>query len=153
MVSFSLLSVLLCVASLQFSSCSNNPGQKYKNGNADVKDTLVSVNDSIRALYDYSSSHLSYKLTWLEFGSQGCVPCKRMERVMDSVKAAYSSTVNVVFYDVRDKKNKVIVNHFEIRMIPVQVLLDRNGKEYYRHIGYFSFDSLANKFNERLHHL
>jgi len=153
MVSLSMLSFLLSVASLQFSSCSNNPGQNDKNGNSDTQDTLVSVTESIRTLYDYSSSHLSYKLTCLEFGSKGCIPCKKMEHVMDSVKAAYSSTVKVVFYDVRDKKNKVIVKHFGIRMIPVQVLLDRNGNEYYRHLGYFSFDSLALKINEQLYHL
>lgn len=39
-----------------------------------------------------------------------------------------------------------LFHYFGIQMIPVQVLLDKNGKEYFRHVGYFSFDELKNEF-------
>jgi len=73
-----------------------------------------------------------------------------MEYVIDSVKAAYNLSVNVVMFDVRDKKNKAMVNYYGINLIPVQILLDSNGNEYFRHIGYFSYDSLSFKLNEHL---
>ena len=128
---------LLGIVSLQFSSCSNNPEQKSNN------DTLSQITDSLKSLYDYSSNHKTYKLTFLEFGSKNCIPCKMMEGVLDSVKTECSSSVNVVFYNVRDKKNKVLVKYYGIDYIPVQVLLDNKGNEFFRHVGYYPYDSIA----------
>jgi thioredoxin 1 len=110
----------------------------------------LSVADSLDLLYNYQKNKSTYKLTFLEFGSVGCVECKKMEKVMQQVRTRYNDRVNVVFYDVRMKENKKIVKHYGVEMIPVQVLLDRNGTEYFRHTGYFSPDSLAIKFNEHL---
>lgn len=138
------------MASVQFLSCSNNPDKNSENDTLVSTDALSHISDSINTLYNYSSNHQPHKLTYLEFGSIGCTSCKRMEYVIDSVKAAYNLSVNVVMFDVRDKKNKAMVNYYGINLIPVQILLDSNGNEYFRHIGYFSYDSLAPRLNEHL---
>ncbi|HNW98354.1 MAG TPA: thioredoxin family protein [Bacteroidales bacterium] len=136
-ISLFFITILLSIASFQFSSCSNNSEKKNNN------DSLSQLTDSLKSLYDYSSNHKTYRLTFLEFGSKNCIPCKMMESVLDSVKAECSSSVNVVFYNVRDKKNKVLVKYYGIDYIPVQVLLDNKGNEFFRHVGYYPYDSIA----------
>ncbi len=142
--------MLIFTIHMQLTSCSNAPGRKSDKDSTDKKDTVAALADSIKSLYNYELKKKPYKLTFLEFGSKNCIPCKMMELVLDSVRYNYGKEVNVVFYDVREKKNKKMLEHFGIELIPVQVLLDRNGIEYYRHIGYLPYDSLVIKFNKHL---
>jgi thiol-disulfide isomerase/thioredoxin len=101
----------------------------------------------IDSAYNYNKNGQAYQLTWLEFGSTHCRDCILMEEVMDSVKSAYAGQVRVVFYNVSHEKNKRISLHFGIKMIPVQVLLDKSGKECFRHTGYLSFTDLSKEFH------
>ena len=34
---------------------------------------------------------------------------------------------------------------YKIRVIPTQVFLDKNGKEFFRHEGYFPFEEIEKK--------
>lgn len=92
--------------------------------------------------FNYKLSKLPFSLTFLEFGSTGCIECKKMEKVIEEIKLKYKDEVNVVFYNVRLKENKKIAEHYKIQMIPVQILLDKSGKEYFRHLGYISVEEL-----------
>lgn len=138
LVSAFMVTFILFLACTQFTSCSGRTKEK-----SDPVDTLAKLTDSIKILYDYTENKMPYKLTFLEFGSKNCIPCKMMESVLDSVKAAPGSAVNVVFYNVREKNNKVMVKYYGINYIPVQILLDAKGNECFRHVGYFPYDSLA----------
>jgi thiol-disulfide isomerase/thioredoxin len=104
----------------------------------------LSTADSIEYAFNYVLNHKPYKLTYFEFGSTGCIECKKMESVMDSVQEAYKNKINVVFYNVRN--NKKMTKHFDIKLIPVQILLDKQGKECFRHVGYYSFNDLSKEF-------
>lgn len=121
--------------------------EKYKKIRTDLSIIPKSIKDSVDFLYNYSNQNTAYKLTFLEFGATTCRECKKMEEVMKEVKEKYN-TVNVVFYNVRNKENKSLVEYFKIEMIPVQVLLDKNGKECFMHLGYYSLDSLIIEFNK-----
>lgn len=103
----------------------------------------LTIKDSILLLYNYKLNNSGYKITFLEFGSVGCRECKKMETVMEEIKKMFGEEVNVVFYDVRLKNNKAICDHFNIKMIPVQILLDNEGVETFRHVGFFPADSLS----------
>lgn len=102
--------------------------------------------DWVDQLYNYSKQSTSFKMTFLEFGSTNCRECKNMEKVMEEVKENHKDSVNVVFYNVRKKENKKMVDFFKINIIPVQVLLDRNGVEYFRHEGYLDYKDLITHF-------
>ena len=104
------------------------------------------VGDSLSALYDYSTNKKSYEYTFLEFGSVGCHSCRQMEDVMETIKQEYGSRVNVVFVNVSLKKNRDFVDYFGIATIPTQVLLDKNGKEFFRHSGFLSTEDLSKHF-------
>jgi thioredoxin 1 len=81
-------------------------------------------------------------VTFIELGSVNCIPCKMMQPVMRQVEQKYGSRVRVIFYDVWTAAGRPYAQKYGIQAIPTQVFLDRNGKEYYRHIGYFPFEEL-----------
>ncbi len=81
------------------------------------------------------------KVVMVEIGSVGCIPCDKMKVVLDKLRTEYSDKLEVIFIDVRyDKENK---QRFGVTMIPTQVFLDKDGKEFHRHIGYYSFEEIA----------
>ena len=100
----------------------------------------------IDSLFNSTNNKKPYSLTFLEFGSTGCIECKKMEKVLEEVKLKYKNKVNVLFYNVTKKENKKISAYYKIQMIPVQVLLDKNGKEFFRHLGFYSFEDLIKQF-------
>jgi thioredoxin 1 len=74
-------------------------------------------------------------VTFLELGSNGCIPCKEMRPVMDGVQKTFGDQVNVVFYDVWE--DDATAREYGISMIPTQVFLDDKGVEFHRHTGVY----------------
>lgn len=104
------------------------------------------MSDSTAKKYDYTRNGESYEYTFLEFGSIGCHACRQMEGVMDEIKNKYKGKVKVVFVNLQKRENKELGDYYGIATIPTQVLLDRNGKEFFRHNGFYSADDLSLKF-------
>jgi thioredoxin 1 len=82
-----------------------------------------------------------YKVTFIELGSVKCIPCKKMQPIMKQIEEEYSE-VNVVFYDLWKQGGRQYAQQYRIRMIPTQIFLDENGKEYFRHEGFFPKEEL-----------
>jgi thioredoxin 1 len=81
------------------------------------------------------------KIVMLELGSVGCIPCEQMKPVMQKLRDTYQGKLEVIFIDVRED-NKT-GRRFGVRMIPTQVFLDKGGKEFHRHIGFYSYEEIA----------
>jgi len=96
----------------------------------------------IDSAFNYLSNGLKYEVTFLEFGAKGCSACKRMEEVMEEVRTAYPNQVNVVFVNILLPNSQKLMKYYGIAAIPTQVLLNKEGKEYFRHTGYFSTEDL-----------
>jgi len=77
------------------------------------------------------------KVTFVELGSVNCVQCKMMQPVMKAVEEKYGEQVKVVFYDVWTQEQKKYAQDYKIKLIPTQVFLDENGKEFHRHEGFY----------------
>ena len=77
------------------------------------------------------------KITFVELGSVNCIPCKMMQPVMKEIEETYKEKVKVVFYDVWTEEEKPYGEKYGIKLIPTQVFLDENGKEFFRHEGFF----------------
>jgi thioredoxin 1 len=77
------------------------------------------------------------KVTFIELGSVKCIPCQKMESVLDDMRKEYSKDVKVIFYDVWTEVGKPYAKQYGVKTIPTQVFIDENGKEYFRHLGYF----------------
>lgn len=83
------------------------------------------------------------KVTFVELGSVKCIPCKQMQPIMKEIEEEYKGQVKVIFYDIWTAEGKPYIKEFGIRAIPTQVFLDKDGKEYFRHEGFFSKDELV----------
>jgi thioredoxin 1 len=77
------------------------------------------------------------KVTFVEIGSVKCIPCKAMQPIMKAVEEEYKGQVQIIFHDVWTPKGKADAMKYNIRFIPTQVFLDKDGKEYFRHEGYY----------------
>ena len=77
------------------------------------------------------------KVTFVELGSVNCIPCKMMQPVMADIEKEYGTQVKVIFYDVWTKEGEPYGEKYKIRLIPTQIFLDKDGKEYFRHQGFF----------------
>lgn len=79
-------------------------------------------------------------VTMVDIGADKCIPCKMMAPILKSLQEEYKGKAAIVFIDVwkhpeQDKK-------FNIRTIPTQIFYDKEGKEIYRHEGFFPKDSI-----------
>lgn len=99
----------------------------------------------VDSLFNYSENGLAFRVTFLEFGAKGCSACKQMEGVMTEIKEKFPLDVNVVFIDISKPVNQHLIQYFGITSIPGQVLLDKTGREFFRHLGYYSAKELSEK--------
>ncbi len=111
---------------------------------------INSVSTYVDSLFNYQTNNSDYHLTLLEFGSTGCVSCKRMEKVLTEIKEKYPMAVNIVFLNVTLPENQNLMKYFGIAAIPTQVLLDESGKEFFRHTGFYSTKNLSVQINKRI---
>ena len=92
----------------------------------------------------------SPKVTFIELGSVRCIPCQKMQKVIKQVEEKYPNKVKTIFYDVWTKNGKPYAEKYHINLIPTQVFLDENGKEYFRHEGYFPMEELEKILKQKI---
>jgi len=90
-----------------------------------------------------------YKVTFIELGSVRCIPCQQMQPIMKSVEEKYGKDVKVVFHDVWTEAGAPYAKQYGIEAIPTQVFLDENGKEYFRHVGFFPEEELVKVLQQK----
>jgi thioredoxin 1 len=95
------------------------------------------------------TSEVKPKVTFVELGSVNCIPCKQMQPVMKAVEAKFGEQLKVVFYDVNKEENKKFSEQYKIKLIPTQVFLDENGKEFFRHQGFYPEKEISKLLQKR----
>lgn len=103
--------------------------------------------EEINSKYNYAQNNGTFEFTFLEFSSGLCANCKRMEPVMEEIKTSEKVNVNVVYIQTTKPENQDIMKYYGIAHIPMQILLDKNGKEFFRNNGFISTRDLESKFN------
>ncbi|HKK83590.1 MAG TPA: thioredoxin family protein [Atribacterota bacterium] len=113
--------VLIVLAIFGLKTMFNNPASEIKDINqADQKKTASEL-----------------KVTFVELGSKGCIPCDKMQPILEEIEKEYQGQVEVIFHDVKTPAGKPYIQEYQIRAIPTQVFLDKDGNEYFRHLGFF----------------
>jgi thioredoxin 1 len=103
----------------------------------------------VDSVFNYQKNRKEFELTFLEFGAKDCSACKRMESVLIEVAEKHPE-INVVFLNALLPENQLLMKYYGIATIPTQVLLDINGKEFFRHDGYYSYKNLIKEFEDKL---
>lgn len=133
----SLSIALALVVVFILTGCDTQKSEKV--GTMPVRQTEIKADQ----LANSNVSAAKYKVTFIELGSVRCIPCKQMQPIMKSIKEKYTDQVNVVFYDVWTEPGAPFAKQYNIEAIPTQVFLDKDGKEYFRHVGFFPEEELV----------
>lgn len=93
-----------------------------------------------------NKARMSGKPSLVDFWADGCIPCDMMTPVLGSLTKEYEGKLNVLFVHVR--KEQILAARYGIQTIPVQIFFDKDGKEIFRHTGFFPKDQIVAKLIE-----
>jgi thioredoxin 1 len=82
----------------------------------------------------------------LEFGRGWCIPCKHMKPILEDMARAYAGRALVMTVDM--DANADLVRQFKIRMMPTQVFMTPDGKEFSRNEGILERDQIMQVFSK-----
>jgi thioredoxin 1 len=82
----------------------------------------------------------------LDLGATKCIPCKMMAPILEELKKEYAGRMNVEFIDVWE--NETAGKEYGVEMIPTQIFFDADGKELFRHTGFFGKEDILAKWKE-----
>lgn len=82
----------------------------------------------------------------VDLGAGKCIPCKMMAPILDELKSSYTGQLEVVFIDVWENPEEG--KRYGISLIPTQIFYDAQGKELFRHQGFFAKEDILKKWNE-----
>ena len=82
----------------------------------------------------------------VDLGANKCIPCKKMAPILEQLKRDYVGQMNVEFIDVW--KDEKAAKEYKIKLIPTQIFYGADGKELFRHEGFFGRDDILKKWKE-----
>lgn len=82
----------------------------------------------------------------LDLGAGKCIPCKMMAPILEDLKKEYGGKMEVQFIDVW--QNPDAGKPYGVEMIPTQIFYDAEGKERFRHTGFFGKEDILAKWKE-----
>lgn len=82
----------------------------------------------------------------LDLGADKCVPCKKMAPILSELKSNYVGQLEVEFIDVW--KSPDAAKPYKVRLIPTQIFYAANGKELFRHEGFYGKADILAKWKE-----
>ncbi len=85
-------------------------------------------------------------VTMIDLGAKKCIPCKMMAPILEKMEKAYEGKATITFIDVWQHRSQA--TRFKIRAIPTQIFFDKDGKEVYRHIGFFSEKEIVGQLSK-----
>ena len=71
----------------------------------------------------------------IDLGAGQCIPCKAMKPILDDLRVNYADYFETIFIDVWEDPAKGRAHG--IRTIPTQIFYDAEGKELFRHEGFY----------------
>jgi len=107
------------------------------------------IKDKSKNEENLKSDITGFKVTFIELGSVRCIPCQKMQPIMKSIEEQYGGIVKVVFHDVWTEAGAPFAKKYSIEAIPTQIFLDENGKEFFRHTGFFPEEELIKVLNAK----
>jgi len=82
----------------------------------------------------------------LDLGAHKCIPCQKMAPILKELTSTYEGQMEVEFIDVW--QDQTAGKKYGIRTIPTQIFYGSDGKELFRHEGFFSKEKILSKWAE-----
>ncbi len=90
----------------------------------------------------------SGKPSFVNFGSDTCVPCQQMIPTREAVSEIYKGKVNMVYIHV--DKDQFLASRYGVQSIPTLVFFDKSGMETKRHVGIMTQKQIEDQLNALL---
>ncbi len=94
-----------------------------------------------------SNARKQGKIVMIEIDLAGCVSCEQMEPVLEKLRTDYKDKLEVLFIDAR--QNREYARLFGVFSVPTQIFLDKDGKEFHRHIGFYSYEKISSVLKKK----
>jgi len=108
---------------------------------------LVAASGTAEGLAAKAAPAATAKLPKLiDLGAGKCIPCKMMKPILDDLKANYADRFVTQFIDVWE--NPDAGKPYGIEVIPTQIFFDADGKELFRHVGFYGKEDILGKWKE-----
>ncbi|MCD6336623.1 MAG: thioredoxin family protein [Candidatus Marinimicrobia bacterium] len=84
----------------------------------------------------------------VDFWSPTCPPCRAMTPFLEELHVEYVHAFKLVKIDTSKPENREMAMQNQIQYIPTQIFYDENGKQLFRHTGFFSKQQILDKWKE-----
>lgn len=95
---------------------------------------------------DFTQIPVKGRVTMVDLGAKKCIPCKMMAPILVKLEVAYEDRAAIVFIDVWENREQA--PRFKVRAIPTQIFFDEQGKEVFRHVGFFDERSIVEQLSQ-----
>lgn len=87
--------------------------------------------------------------SWLvvEFGGQKCIPCLKMQPVLQELSKQFQGKAKVGNFWIADHPD--VARTHSVMVMPTQIIFDPSGKEVLRHQGYWELETFRNALAEK----
>lgn len=82
----------------------------------------------------------------IDVGADKCIPCIKMAPILEGLRGDFAGRLDVRFVDAW--KNRQEAASYGVQMIPTQIFYAADGRELYRHIGFFAREDILNKWQQ-----
>jgi thiol-disulfide isomerase/thioredoxin len=82
----------------------------------------------------------------MELGATTCIPCKAMVPILEELAKEQKGKLDVQFADVYKRGD--LAEKYKIYAIPTQIFFAKNGKELFRHEGFYPKADIMKKLKE-----
>ena len=82
----------------------------------------------------------------MDIGSEKCLPCQLMAKMMRELAAAYQGRAAFMFIDVW--KHREVMDECGIDRMPTQIFYDQEGEEFFRHEGFMTKKAIVEKLEQ-----
>ena len=138
---------LLIIAVVAVVELKNNKNQRVPAGCADGVCTLpIPCSESFPEMAQEKPASENPLPRILDLGAGKCIPCKMMAPILDEMKETFAGQFDVEFIDVWE--NEGVGDQYGIRIIPTQIFFDADGRELFRHEGFFAREDMLAKWQE-----
>ncbi len=86
------------------------------------------------------------RVTVVDIGTDKCLPCQLMAKMMTDLGAVYGSRAAFIFIDVW--KHREVMEECEIDRMPTQIFYDQEGEEVFRHEGFMTKKAIVEKLEK-----
>ena len=116
------LCAITSIASMFFMGCGNADSQNQPLNNE--------LRASSAAIEQNKTKTTGIKVTFVELGSENCMPCRMMQPIISEIREQYKSQVRVVFHDVWTEQGRPYAQMFGIRLMPTQFSSTATAKSF-----------------------